>query len=382
MSLSHPPTPWETPEQDPIYEQLADVRKWFAGSSVPRSRRPTVGGLSKMYRNHWATFMSYERREIYEHILKTWVQLLDQGKLDDAQWESVGLQSMSRQVGKTQEQPDKHRPRPQGTTERQLERLQAAVHVVAIAFYPHDEAARRSWEYNFIAEGRVTLVKLLRLGAVKFRYVLAELEATPAKLAARRQACESSGFPATRALPTADDLILYAHDALQPASSRFARFCTFIGALVVVYKTAAATRAHDRHAVARLEAVRGSLEIKQQADAFAALPLEFQVSAVVHVRELLFDACKRVQTRRDLIISERMVKLLESAFAGHQRAVAAPAGLVSTHAHPFADEAYRNELLGAFAGGEHAQPSRSQAPRSLGKEASSRFFPAARTGSW
>jgi len=159
-----------------------------------------------------------------------------------------------------------------------------------------------------------------------------------------------------RPQPTADPLFLHAHDAQQSPSSRFARFRAFIHGLVIVYKVEAASCSHDPGAVARLKAVEDALASPQQARAFAALALELQVSAVDNVRELVFDACKRVHAKEELLASDRLVrpwlsssplpsrlssarpetdarcaqvKLIEAAFLGHEPAVAAPAGFVS-----------------------------------------------------
>ncbi|GAA5842864.1 hypothetical protein JCM9279_004012 [Rhodotorula babjevae] len=360
MNVTSRPVPWQTPKQDPIFKQLADVCSWLA-TLAPHSHERPIRDLSENLRFHWREFISFERVAVYERVLGAWVQLVEHGGLDHHLWEAAGSQS-------------------KGNVDQRLAALKGGVRLVAIAFYPHDAAAQDSWELSFFADERVSPTKLRRL-AREFKHVVDELNEVPAKLAARRRAFEASGLPATLALPTADGLFLHAHDAQLPPSSRFQRFRFFVSALIVVYRNSASRNAHDSYAVPRLEAVCVPLESEQQAQAFAALPLELQVSAVEHVRELVFDTCKRAQTGKDLLTSERMVGLLESAFTGHQHAVAAPASLVSTHAYAYADEAYRNELA-RLTGGEHAEPSRSQTPRSLGKEASCRFFPAARTASW
>lgn len=176
---------------------------------------------------------------------------------------------------------------------------------------------------------------------------------------ARRRALTLPSLSTTQ--PTADDLFLHAHDAHSPPSSRFQRFRFFVGALIVVYRTSHVHNDHDSGAVARLKGVKGSLERVQQAHAFAALPLELQVSAVAHARELVFDACKRAQDGHKLLDSGRVVRrpvllfpllsslppaqpgtdasssqvgLLEAAFLGHQPAVAAPADFVSVSSSP------------------------------------------------
>ncbi|KPV73138.1 uncharacterized protein RHOBADRAFT_55359 [Rhodotorula graminis WP1] len=375
MSLSTTPVPWEEPKQDPVFQQLKEVCAWLV-ARVPATYKGTIGELSTALRFHWREFVSFERLAVYERVLAAWVQLVEHGELDDDEWQALYYSKLSLEVGKTQrdQRAASHAFFCALTREKRLAELRGGVHQVAVAFYPGDPYAQQSWEHSFFANGRVTDTKIRRLAGAFHQEVIDELTKAPAKLPARRLACEASGFP-----PTADGLFLYAHDALSEPSSRFARFRYFVNALVVVYRAAPRHLhlAHDGRAVANLEHVRDPLARDQQAQAFAALPLELEVSAVDHARDLVFDACQRVQSGRYLLDSKRVVGLLEAAFLAHEAAVAAPADLVSTQAYPFANDAHRHEIVTAFAGDV-----RSQAPRSLGRERSSRFFPVARVARW
>ncbi|GAA5895525.1 hypothetical protein JCM8208_005255 [Rhodotorula glutinis] len=330
--------PWDRPEQDPTFESK-----------------------SRSLQKAWSTFLPSERRALLELLLEGWLELLEHGEVQGDGW--------------------KDRSQPRKVALRRYEALQAAVHETAERCFLSDHAGGDEWEDEFWALDRVTQAKVHRLGEEEFKHVVAELEAAPTHLASRRAMLTAAGLPASLALPTADALFLHAHDALQPASPRFERFRNFVGALVFIYEDAELRRPHDPRAVVRLRAVRDPLAIVHQAHAFAALPLELQVSAVDHARDLLFDACKRAQKGSDLLASGRMVGLLEAALLGHEPADAAPADLVSSRARPL--EAWRDDVVAAFGSEDHILRARAQSPRSLGRERSSRYFPTARiVSSW
>ncbi|GAA5842861.1 hypothetical protein JCM9279_004011 [Rhodotorula babjevae] len=376
VGLEPPRTiPWDRPEQDLIFQQVAVVSSWIVVLAVQPIKKYILSLESSLH-NAWKTFMSFEQRAVLELLLEGWLKLLA-GPLQADEWKELYFLALARRAGRIQEIKDQSR---HVGGQRYVE-LQDAVRETARSCFPTDRAAGDRWEDAFFAEERVTTAKLRRLSDEEFEHVVAELEAAPKQLASRRATLTAADLPTSWALPTADALFLHAHDAYSSSSSRFKRFQSFVHDLVVVYRASKLHDPHDTGAVARLEGVHGPLARTQQADAFAALPLELQVSAVDHARLLVFDACRRTQTGYMLLNSERVVGLLEEAFVHHGRAGAAPTGFVSTHAYPIADEAYRNELA-RLTGGEHVGPSRSQAPRSLGKETSSRFFPAARTASW
>lgn len=88
MSLSSRPVPWEKPEQDPVYEQLADVCSWLASFALRDHKRP-LRDLSKNLGFHWREFVSFERVAVYERVLFAWVQLVEHGELGDDLWEAV-----------------------------------------------------------------------------------------------------------------------------------------------------------------------------------------------------------------------------------------------------------------------------------------------------
>jgi len=80
--------PWQRPEQDPTFEQVAVLSSWIVVFAVHPFKKYMLSLESSLH-NAWSTFMAFEQRAVLELLLEGWLQRLRDGALEGDAWKEV-----------------------------------------------------------------------------------------------------------------------------------------------------------------------------------------------------------------------------------------------------------------------------------------------------
>ncbi|GAA5892434.1 hypothetical protein JCM8208_005821 [Rhodotorula glutinis] len=174
------------------------------------------------------------------------------------------------------------------------------------------------WAGAFMSAAGLTRVKLERLEPAAQRDLVHEVQVV---LAGVKESLHAD-YPLDDVLLSADDILSRAHDATQPASSRFDKLDNVLYSLIALYHAAPGTEGD----VEQLEAARALLSRRMDVGGhpvvltrrvaevhFAELSLDQQVAAVQHGRALLFDVCGEYHEQKPLVrASERLDRFFKA----------------------------------------------------------------------